>query len=41
MWIRNVGPREARQNAKELLISHDRRLDDLIWQLSDFRENVE
>lgn len=38
MRIRNVGPREARQNAKELL---NRRLDHLIWQLRDFTENVE
>ena len=41
MWLRDVGPREARQNTKEQLRRHEMLLDDLIWQLFDFREKME
>jgi len=40
MWLRDVGPHEARQNTKQRLHRHERLLDDLIWQLFDFKEKV-
>jgi hypothetical protein len=41
MWVHDVGPHEARQNAKQRLHRHEMLLDGLIWQLFDFREKVE
>ncbi len=41
MWLRDVGPRETRQNTKQRLHRHEMLLDDLIWQLFDFRERNE
>src|SRR6185312_1860856 len=35
MWLRDLGPHEARQNTKQRLHRHERLLDDLIWQLFD------
>lgn len=37
MWIRDVGPREARLTAKQRLREYEILLDALIWQLFDFR----
>lgn len=41
MWLRNVGPREARHNTQQRLHRHEMLLDDVIWQLFDFREKIE
>jgi hypothetical protein len=38
MWLSNVGPPETRQSTKQRLYRHEMLLDDLIWQLFDFRE---
>jgi hypothetical protein len=41
MWVRDVGPREVRENTKRRIAAHDRVLDDLVWELFEFREKSE
>jgi len=41
MWIRDAVPREPRVNAKQRLHAHKALLDDLIWQLFDFKEKTD